>query len=84
MKKRTDTVLSTLLLRLEVPADNRIWLGFRITSPGCEPEWCYMLVHVPDNAHQARFSNQPCVGSNFTASWGYRIDEDAGILTLFK
>lgn len=75
---------ATLLRHAEIPADNRVWLGFHITSPGCEPQWCYMLVHVPDHAHEASFSNQPCVGSNFTASWGYRADEDAGILTLFK
>lgn len=43
-----------------------------------------MLVHVKEHAKEAPFANERCVGSNFTAAWGYRQEEDAGILTLFK
>ncbi|PHH64993.1 hypothetical protein CDD81_3630 [Ophiocordyceps australis] len=62
----------------------RIWFGFHITSDGFDPKWCYMLVHVEGDSREASFTDEECVGSNFTASWGYREEEDAGILTLFN
>lgn len=68
----------------EIPSDNVIWMGFHITSEGYRPEWCFMLVHVGGGAGTASFSRQPCVGSNFTVSWGHSEEKDAGVMTLVK
>ncbi|KJZ74218.1 hypothetical protein HIM_06449 [Hirsutella minnesotensis 3608] len=88
-RSRPEAMIGTehrlLTMRLtppETPSETRVWIGFQITSEGRDPEWCYALVHVPAPARVASFADQPCVGNNFTASWGYRPDEDAGILTL--
>ncbi|KID95067.1 hypothetical protein MAJ_08968, partial [Metarhizium majus ARSEF 297] len=62
--------------------DGEIWMRFDISSPNLDPMYCYMLVHVNGDARHASFSDQRCVGSNFTVSWGYTRDDDAGIMTM--
>lgn len=57
-------------------------MGFHIHSDGYETASCYMLVHVQGDPQIAAFATQPCVGSNFTVSWGYSDVNDAGIMTL--
>ncbi|POR37046.1 Uncharacterized protein TPAR_02739 [Tolypocladium paradoxum] len=66
----------------KIPREEEIWMGFHITSEGYHPEWCYMLVHVKGDAKTASFSRKPCVGSNFTVSWGHAEENDGGIITL--
>ncbi|RDA93430.1 hypothetical protein CP533_2615 [Ophiocordyceps camponoti-saundersi (nom. inval.)] len=65
-----------------VPSENEVWLGFLIASEGYEPRWCYLLAHVDSPASEASFVNGRCVGSEFKVSWGYKKEEDAGIMTL--
>ncbi|OAA40292.1 hypothetical protein NOR_05853 [Metarhizium rileyi] len=59
-------------------------MKFNVSSPGLESLYCYMLVHVKQDARHASFSNQKCVGSNFTVSWGYAEENDAGIMTILN
>ncbi|QLI74141.1 uncharacterized protein G6M90_00g108190 [Metarhizium brunneum] len=65
-----------------IPSDGEIWMRFDISSPNLDPMYCYMLVHVNGDARHASFSDQRCVGSSFTMSWGYARDDDAGIMTI--
>ncbi|KHN95769.1 uncharacterized protein MAM_06381 [Metarhizium album ARSEF 1941] len=67
------------------PSTEEIWMRFDISSPDLDPLYCYMLVHVKEDARHASFSDQRCVGSNFSVSWGYtKDDDDAGIMTIVK
>lgn len=64
--------------------DNRVRLGFHITSEGYNSSICYMLVHTDSDPKTATFANEPCVGSNYTVSWGYSALNDAGIMSLIS
>lgn len=67
-----------------LPSDKEVWLGFLITSEGYDPQWCYLLAQVPSPSRTSSWVNEPCIGTNFTTSWGYRAQEDAGILALLN
>lgn len=69
---------------LEMPEKKEVWMGFQIESQGYQSEWCYMLIHVRGDAKTASFSNEKCVGSNFSVSWGHSREKDAGIMTLVR
>lgn len=69
---------------LGIPNDKEVWMRFDIRSPDLDPLYCYMLVQVKDDAKHASFSDHRCVGSNFTVSWGYTEENDAGIMTIVK
>ncbi|CEJ80993.1 hypothetical protein VHEMI01148 [[Torrubiella] hemipterigena] len=64
--------------------ENRVWMGFHIKSEGYDTSFCYLLVHTDADPKTASFANQPCAGSNYTVSWGYEKENDAGILTLIS
>ncbi|RDA86379.1 hypothetical protein CP532_1065 [Ophiocordyceps camponoti-leonardi (nom. inval.)] len=65
-----------------IPNEREVWLGFLIASEGYDPRWCYLLAHVDSPAKEASFVDSPCVGGGFSVSWGYKKEEDAGIMSL--
>ncbi|KAK8917940.1 hypothetical protein VCV18_009266 [Metarhizium anisopliae] len=68
----------------KLPRADEVWIGFHITSEGYAPQWCYVLVHVKGSVKSAGFSNVPCTGSDFSVSWGFGQENEAGIMTLVK
>lgn len=64
--------------------ENRVWVGFHIKSEGYDTAFCYLLAHTNTDPKTASFANQKCSGSNYTVSWGYDNENDAGILTLIR
>lgn len=69
---------------LGIPKDKEVWMRFDISSPDIDPVYCYLLVHVNEDARYASFADQQCVGSNFKVSWGYTKENDAAIMTIVK
>ncbi|PFH57794.1 hypothetical protein XA68_14558 [Ophiocordyceps unilateralis] len=63
-------------------SDDEVWLGFLITSEGYDSQWCYQLVNVISPSSKAQWVDQPCVGSDFSTSWGYKDENDVGILVV--